>query len=155
MIGSITSKATKWWILRYCRRTATNCSADVTIEALAGTEYAGLFTGELNYGQYITSCRASGKITGSATNIGGFIGNLGSANKTKEIKNSYCYAYINMTSATNVGGFSGKDNFTSEDHTSKYTNCYCNTIIEGAGTNKKGFLGTKVDGCTSEANGCV
>jgi len=131
----------------------TNCSANVEIEALTGSEYVGLLIGRKWY-TIMSNCRATGKITGSAQYVGGMLGQNTDNSVNKEIENSYCNAYINMTTATNIGGFIGKDEFINTDKTSKYTNCYCNTIIEGAGT-KKGFIGAIVDGCTSEANGCV
>ena len=131
----------------------TNCSANVEIEALTGSQYVGLLTGRKWY-TIMSNCRATGKITGSAQYVGGMLGQNTDNSYNKEIENSYCNAYINMTTATNIGGFVGKDEFIKTDYTSKYTNCYCNTIIEGAGT-KKGFIGAKVDGCTSTASGCV
>ena len=131
----------------------TNCSANVEIEALTGSLYVGLLTGRI-WETIMSNCRATGKITGSAEYVGGMLGRNIDSLHHREVKNCYCNAYINMTTATNIGGFIGQDEFIRTDYTSKYTNCYCNTIIEGAGT-KKGFLGAKENGCTSTASGCV
>jgi hypothetical protein len=153
VFGSIKCKGTYIGGLVGFTHNITNCSANVEIEALTGSQYVGLLIGR-KWHTIMSNCRATGKITGSAQYVGGMLGQNVDNSTNKEIENSYCNAYINMTTATNIGGFIGKDEFIKTDKTSEYTNCYCNTIIEGAGT-KKGFIGAIVDGCTSEAKGCV
>ena len=91
-------------------------------------------------------------IHGYGTYVGGLIGYKDNSNHKNE--NCYSQSVIDMTSATAIGGFIGQDQCTQSSGNKYYSNCYANTVMLGAGTNK-GFCGERVSGCTSTQSGCV
>ena len=130
----------------------SNCSAEVDIEGLSGSSYIGGLVGIIGTTNTFTNNYSKCNIKGYGTYVGGLIGYT---NQNFAITNSYSQSVINMTSATAVGGFVGLDICTQASGNKYYSNCYANTTILGAGTTKKGFCGSRVDGCTSTQTNCL
>ena len=129
----------------------SGCSAEVDIEGLSGSSYIGGLAGSID--TTFTNNYSKCNIRGYGTYIGGLTGLKGNYNF--KFENCYSQSVINMTSATAVGGFVGIDNCIKTTGNYYYSNCYANTTILGAGTTKKGFCGSRVDGCTSTQTNCL
>ena len=131
----------------------SGCSAEVDIEGLSGSSYIGGLAGNIGTANTFTNNYSKCNIRGYGTYIGGLTGQK--ENYNFKIENCYSQSVINMTSATAVGGFVGLDQCTKASGNKYYSNCYANTTILGAGTTKKGFCGSRVDGCTSTQTNCL
>ena len=131
----------------------SNSSAEVDIEGLSGSGCIGGLMGQSYTTNTFTNNYSKCNIRGYGTYIGGLTG--WKENSNFKFENCYSQSVINMTSATAVGGFVGLDECTQASGNKYYSNCYANTTILGAGTTKKGFCGSRVDGCTSTQTNCL
>ncbi len=136
----------------YQAATIDNCSANVTT---SGTSDVGGFAGR-NYNNnntdinkpHITNSFSSGNVTGSARNIGGFVGW-----NTGIISECYATGSTDGTSLTEsrIGGFVGGIAYY-ESSTGKIDNCYSTGDVSTDGTNLGathgigGFVGTYYSG---------
>ena len=132
---------------------ASGCSAEVDIEGLSGSSYIGGLAGSIGTANTFTNNYSKCNIRGYGAYIGGLTGLK--ENSNFKFENCYSQSVINMTSATAVGGFVGRDHCIKTTGNYYYSNCYANTTILGAGTTKKGFCGSRVDGCTSTQTNCL
>ncbi len=107
---------------------------DLTLEVdFNGVNYVGGLAG-YSYGSTITNCLTKGTVTGTGTNIGGFIGKNYDGGVI-----SYSGSTANVTGKENVGGFIGYNQ--TSGRISTISNCYAQGDVMGSGNYTGGFVG--------------
>ena len=116
--------------------TVANCSASSTVTLTLQGRSIGGFVGVFKGGK-IEHCYATGNVTGTYRNNGGFVGLIQTTNVEGTIENCYCTG--NVTSVAYMGGFVGLvDNTTNK---AIVKNCYASGDVIGSSFDVGGFAG--------------
>ena len=129
---------------------ATDCSSSTEVELTVKGRSVGGFVGTFKSGK-IERCFATGAVTGTYRNNGGFVGLIQSAAAAATIQN--CYSTGKVTANSYSGGFVGLIDGKPND--AIITNCYSSGDVEADGFGIGGFIGfqscpaVKVTGCVA------
>ena len=115
--------------------TVTDCSSSAVVNCTLNGRSIGGFVGVLKLGATIERCSASGSVTGTARNDGGFVGLIQPGEATATIRN--CYATGDVTANSYMGGFLGL----MDSGSAVIENCYATGKVTASAFAAGGFAG--------------